>query len=392
MIKPLNILTDLTRLRDLHLQSIAQIWTDSDGIEQFISQCNKENLDFRTVDPSSFNGESFKDKYWVKMLLQLGPKNPEQTVEIKKIDDEGDYNTYLFWYEEIAPYYNELSGQYMLQPYLNNRITLKLPKKPVVPAGENESHFLTRAIASFIHESPWMFNEKLESQQSLTYKDSKASSLGDLSLVEDFFGYECALFIKAYGRYCVYFSAAYQEFYQQKYNKPLDCRSPVELIPTILDPKVPRPSYDLSDDASLYISFGAVMANLVSLLWTNEDMQKLFITKDLDSHKPGQTIKLLKDILEYDYPFHLDLLLFEDEDAIYSEDESGRGNWSWQYDEQTCNAFEEGLLNPDTRYDNPQLPLQGMELVVPVPPKVEAMEPVALNRYNIDDSAFPFTC
>jgi len=166
----------------------------------------------------------------------------------------------------------------------------------------------------------------------------------------------------------------------------------VELIPTILDPKVPRPSYDLSDDASLYISFGAVMANLVSLLWTNEDMQKLFITKDLDSHKPGQTIKLLKDILEYDYPFHLDLLLFEDEDAIYSEDESGRGNWSWQYDEQTCNAFEEGLLNPDTRYDNPQLPLQGMELVVPVPPKVEAMEPVALNRYNIDDSAFPFTC
>lgn len=392
MIKPLNILTDLTRLRDLHLQSIAQVWTESDEIELFISQCNKEGLDFRTVSPVSFNDGYYKDMYWVKMLIQLGPKKPAEAMEVKRIDDSGEFNRYLFWYEQIAPYYNEISGQYMLQPYLNNTITLRLPKKPLASDNTSDGYFQTRAIASFIHNSPWMFNEKQDCQAPLTYKATGASTLGDLSMVEDFFDYDCALFIQAYARYCVYFSKAYQEFYERKYNKKLDHSSPVELIPTLLDPKVPKPSYDLSDDASLYISFGAVMANLISLLWTNDDLRKMFITSDINSHKPGQTIKLLKDLMEYDYPFHLDLILLEDDHAIYTEEVNGKGNWHWQYDQTTCDAFVGDTLRPDTIYNYPQLPLQGMDLVVPVPPTIEAIAPVALNRYNVDDSAFPFTC
>ncbi|PKG39284.1 hypothetical protein [Psychromonas sp. Urea-02u-13] len=377
--KEFNIPEKLTSLRQLHLRSSAKIWSESESIEQFLVTCNSEELDFRFQDPSDYS--EFKDKYWVTFMKELGPKNP---LKVACKD-----NPYLFWYEGVVPFFNTTNGEYLVQPYINNSIVLKLPKAPEVGGYE-----LANALSSYSAISSWLFtDEDPQKQKEFEYKNSGANTLGDLHFTEELFNTDPELFIKNVGRYSVYFSPAYAIFYEKEYGKPLLYDNPTELIANSLAPIQPKPSYDLNNDTGTYLSFGAAMQKLVALMWTDNDVWKLIITKDKDAHKPGQTIKLIEQLLGYNYPFYLDLVLEEDENIVYDQ---AQDKWVWLYDEETCNSLvhkqgERGL-KAGKKYNNPQLPLQELILAIPAPPKQASLSPVALMSYNTDNSGYPFSC
>lgn len=380
--KEFNIPEKLTSLRQLHLRSSAKIWSESESIEQFIVTCNSDDLDFRFQDPSDY--QEFQDKYWVTFMKELGPKDPLLVAS--------EENPYLFWYEGVVPFFNSTNGEYLVQPYINNSIVLKLPKRP--PESEVDGYELANALSSYSAISSWLFtDEDPEKQKEFKYKNSGANTLGDLHFTEEIFNTEPELFIKNVGRYSVYFSPAYAEFYEKQYGKPLLYDNPTELIANSLAPIQPKPSYDLNNDSGTYLSFGAAMQKLVALMWTDNDVWQLIITKDKAAHKPGQTIKLIEQLLGYNYPFYLDLVLEEDENISY---EKTRDKWVWTYNEETCGSLvhkttERGLI-AGKQYNNPQLPLQELVLVIPAPPKQASLAPVALMSYDTDNSGYPFSC
>jgi len=427
------------------------MWNEKDSIEKFIRKCTENDLDFRFEDPADYGLEK---KYWAKVLKRVGPKYPHREVEPKKItkgEDSPKDNPYLFWLLETVPYYNQLRARYVLQPFQNNTIAIKLPKRPTTPEGmtkEQEGWWLSQAIAAYSQISPWMFI--MSETPGLTNKVSGASSVGDLTYSEDYFGLQTKLFIRGVEQFSVYFMKSYQEYYLKKTGKPLVYKKDVEVYESLLAPNPPDPSYDLSNASSIYLSFGAAMLNLVSLIWNSEEMWKMVITKEEDIHKyePGQTVLLINELLGYEYPFHFDFVILEDKEAdfvsrkvAYSHNKKKKIEdnpvwkpnedlidwlWTWKYDgdeykgwsptgykevkveEEYLNSTEsfiqavhniadyevqmEPEFHRDVYYPSPRFPLQQLWQVCPYPPTSSEAAPIALNRYNIDDSKYPFTC
>ncbi|GAA3934184.1 hypothetical protein [Litoribacillus peritrichatus] len=386
---PFHTLNKITTLRQLHIQSIAQIWSESDEITKFIEEAGE---DYKSINPTEWvcpeSGEKpYQESFWARLTVKLGP--------VKVFDKLSNENPYRFWYKGVAPIFNSSNGGYMVQPFVNNRIIIKLPKKP-----ENLSPTeLTKAIAAYFVSSPGLFGDSHISQHDLNFKNSGASVLGDLNILQEQFQLNSGLFIKMVTRFT------------SEYNF-----DPVEqTIDSVIVPQVDvHSTYDLSDSPSVYNSFGAAMQNLLALMWSSEEIRKAVITKpeDIEKHPPGQTVRIIKELIGYEYPFLLDLIIEEDNDTAFfdkvnlvdrdsgvvsvKEAQGGlelRNRWVWRYDQETIDQLDsKGNLSPSDYYIFPKIPLQTLEMVVPIQPQLKDNSPVALSRYNVDSAGFPFSC
>ncbi|MGF1737879.1 hypothetical protein [Photobacterium satsumensis] len=412
----------MINLRLLHLRECAQIWSESANIESFIEMCNthtlnsagklikltdtddkSECIDFRYQNPldTEIFGSKFEGQYWVDYMIAAGPKDPTKVVSKK--------NHYMFWQEGIAPYYNPASSSAMVQPYINNRLIIKVPKKQTLntisgqrinKGKESLSGFeQTIALSVAAGNYPSFFTTCSEGDKSVTY-ESGAQSMGDLALSENKFNIETDLFIAHTGLYSLYFSKAYAKFRHNVGLPPLDRHEPTQLIPELLAPGQPQRSYNLNNDADgLYFGLSAGVRNLVTMMWAENNLWDLLITKpeQLDQHKPGQTVKLVNELLDTTYPLHFDLILMEDEHAVYAFDEDDRteGRWYWVYEQELTSSFDgesQKDVEPNVPYLRPKLPLQIVQYSIPHPPENEGMAPIALMNYDVDDEGFPFTC
>ena len=385
-------------LRELHLQTIPTVWADGGQIEEFIKQ-NPNTYQY--TDPTK--SEAFKNSYWAKLVVETGPKVPEQAVS--------ESNPYYFWAKGIAPFFDANNGRYMIQPFANNRIFVSVPKKIV---GTESSAALavkaTKAIAAYFVSSPSMFREMNPLiQKNMTYAASGAKTMGDFDAMKDMFGTECQLFIKLMSRYI---SADNWDF------KPLQ-----QSFMHLLAPGANNlaSTYNLGDGNSLYYAFGAALQNLVALIWSNECARKSVITKRENlvhltpySPAPGGTVQLLKELVGYDYPFFMDLIILEDEDAVFFEqvwEKVGSSNgevlttnpnsreykelvdrWVWTYSKERIDSVLDSGIEVGKYYIQPKFPIQAIELMVPMQPDIKENSPVALTRYNVDSSGYPFSC
>ncbi|WP_028862615.1 hypothetical protein [Psychromonas aquimarina] len=397
---PGSVADRMINLRLLHLRECAEIWSESESIENFIITCNEKKIDFRWQDPldETVFDIKFKDKAWVKFLKAYGPKKAGEPVK------EG--NPYLFWYEGIPPFYNPSNSSMILQPYINNRIIIKVPKKQNVKYFENgqiveSEECLTGfqqaiALTNIVADDPALFSAKQQSNQNLTYK-SGAETMYTLDLSEKEYNINTGLFVADSGRYSVYFSPAYKEYRKLFDLPPIVPHDPTQLIPEILAPEQPEKSFNLDNNSSgLYFSLSAGLRNLLTTMWTNDSIWDLAITtkERLEQHKPGQTVKLINDLLDTTYPLHFDLVIMEDEHAHYVLDkDTGKGSWIWIYSEDFVSKFKEGSdIKAGVAYPTSKLPLQMIEYTIPTPPQNESMAPIALMNYDVDDYGMPFTC
>jgi hypothetical protein len=396
---PSSVADRMINLRLLHLRECAEIWSESESIEKFIMVCNEKKIDFRWQNPldETLFALEFKEKGWVKYLIAFGPRIAEAVKE---------GNPYLFWYEGIPPFYNPSNSSMMLQPFINNRIIIKVPKKQRVKYIENNKiveskEYLTGfqqaiALTIFAAEDPAVFTSKQEINQNLTYK-SGAETMCTLDLSEKEYNIKTGLFVADSGRYSVYFSPAYKE-YRKLFDLPaIVPRDPTQLIPEILAPEQPKKSFNLDNNSSgLYFSISAGIRNLLTTMWTEDSIWNLVITSKefFDQHKPGQTVKLINELLDTTYPLHFDLVFMEDEHAHYVLDKkTGKGSWKWMYDNEFVSKFQEGSdIEAGVPYPTSKLPLQIIEYTIPSPPQNEGMAPIALMNYDVDDYGMPFTC
>jgi hypothetical protein len=384
-------------LRQLHLQSIAQIWAERKQIDTFIEEYSKRGSDenaYQWTNPLTL----FPDAYWAQLVVETGPRNRE-----KKVSKD---NPYYFWAEGVAPFFDFNNGRYMVQPYANNRIYVSVPKKLQGQADSPE--LAAKAIASYFVSAPGLFSTlHPEAQKNLTYKEaSGAKTMGDLDAVEAMFGIESGLFIAMTTRYI---SAKHFNFnsLRESITHLLAAGAEVET------------SFNLSDNASLYHAFGAAMQNLIALMWTSEPVRLSVITDPADlarplGHVPGSTIQLFKELVGYDYPFFMDLILLEDTEAsfhaeVWARNGSTNGEvkitnpgssdykkllnrWVWTYSKARIDSVIDSGIEAGKFYLNPKFPLQTLELMVPMQPDIKENSAVALTRYNVDSSGYPFSC
>lgn len=397
---PSSVADRMINLRLLHLRECAEIWSESQNIEDFINECNGKKIDFRWQDPlnETLFALKFKDKNWVKYLKAFGPRIAEEAAK------EG--NPYLFWYEGIPPFYNPSTSSMMLQPFINNRIIIKVPKKQRVKYIENDlivesKEYLSGfqqaiALTSFAADDPAVFSAKQKSNHNLTYK-SGAETMYTLDLSEKEYNINTGLFVADSGRYSVYFSSAYKEYRKLFDLPPIVPRDPTQLIAEMLAPEQPKKSFNLDNDSSgLYFSISAGIRNLLTTMWTEDSIWDLVITSKefFNQHKPGQTVKLINELLDTTYPLHFDLVLMEDEHAHYILDKNtGKGSWKWIYTPEFVSQFQDGSdIKAGVPYSISKLPLQIIEYTIPTPPQNEGMAPIALMNYDVDDYGMPFTC
>ncbi|PHS05747.1 MAG: hypothetical protein COA88_11815 [Kordia sp.] len=393
-------------LRQIHIQSVAEVWSETEEIENFIknAKCDpaftgeKEGQDYKYINPVKWLNDQGKDSnnsYWTKMVVKLGPKDPTKKV-IHSLDDDLD-NPYYFWYEGVSPFFNISNGNYMLQPYLNNRIVIKVPSRPRFRS--NASINSSIAIAAYFAASPSLFGKRNETQENKIYSGSGGSTVGHLDLMEETFGINSNLFIKLEERYTSKFT--FNKFKQSLSN-----------VLTPLGPeKNKQPSFDLADSPALYNSFAAALQSLVALMWSSDEIYEAIITKPEDLKKEfngGSTIQLMNELLGYEYPFSLDLIIMEDKDVAFhldpvvdvvGLDKPEKNCWLWKYDEKVCEELEANsseadgcAIKLDKYYLHPQIPLQTLQLVIPMKPRDNSIAPVALTRYNVDSSGYPFSC
>jgi hypothetical protein len=390
-----DTVSGIMRLRQLHLQSIAQIWGEGAQIEEFIKEYGQGGR-YKYTNPKKL----YPDAFWSKLVVEIGPKNPLQEASAS--------NPYHFWAEGVAPFFNAANGQYMVQPFANNRIYVSVPKKLTEIDGQPVSPSkMTKAIAAYFVSSPGMFGERdVHHQKDLSYNnDSGGKIQGDLDAMEAAFGIDSGFFIKMITRYISPSSFHFNPMQQS--------------LTHALAPKTKAiPSFDLSDNSSLYHSFGAAMQNLLALMWSNDSVRKSVITNPENMDKDGGyvaggTIQLLKELVNYDYPFLMDLVIVEDTEVEFHkevwESKSNMGEvkltnphsdnykkmlnrWVWTYKQERIDTVMNSGIEVGKYYLRPKFPLQTLELMVPMQPDMKENSAVALTRYNVDSSGYPFSC
>ena len=133
--------------------------------------------------------------------------------------------------------------------------------------------------------------------------------------------------------------------------------------------------FDLGDSFDEFVSFGAAMFSAVALAWDNDFFRRQLIADDI--HNRRHTIELMGQWLGYTYPWELELIVVEDQNASYNPK---TGNWE--------------------RFTPPQilLTLPRMSGGASIDDEVQrniaspGVTMIGLSLYNTDGPGYPFTC
>jgi ribosomally synthesized peptide (two-chain TOMM family) len=256
-----------------------------------------------------------------------------------------------------GPFYNGLQGVYMVTPLSFDKFVLYVPKKPTRGNA-------TEAAACFYNLSPWFLN----------YKDK--TSLPKSPIMPPVLPY----------------SAASTDAYDN----------------SVL---IPQTSYDLGDSEKDFTDFGGAIFAALALIWDNKKFKELFISDSNATEYPPiqQSVSLLKDWLNYDYPWDVDLVVREDPLAdfvfiekykndnetftVAKDEENGKLIASNGVQEENMElvsaSWEWAWIKDGKMFDATPL---GLVLSLPERPDDAASDILALTRYNTDGPGFPFTC
>ena len=161
-----------------------------------------------------------------------------------------------------------------------------------------------------------------------------------------------------------------------------------------------------------FSEFGSVILCALGLAWDNKTFKKAFISPDDATEYPpiDQSVSLLKEWLNYDYPWDVDLVIKEDPLATFVFIEKYENNSGEEFtlvlDEENGNRLaSEGEKVSDMNLitsswdwawikDGQLFQSTPLGLVLSLPEKPEHVtnNVVALGRYNTDGAGFPFTC
>ncbi|TMO60462.1 hypothetical protein CWC18_13700 [Pseudoalteromonas aurantia] len=305
-----------------------------------------------------------------------------------------------------GPFYNSLRGVYMTSALSFDRFLVYVPKLPDIPHPVD-------AISDYYLKNTWLLEQKCEKDlhQDLTQLNTFLDSLDNLST-------------------------------QQTNNTPVNEHIsegagdyPVNFM------RIPESSYNLGNSDVDFTNFGGVMLSALSLAWSNKVFKEKFITSELTEEQPiGTAAVLLKEWLNYDYPWDVDLVVKEDDNAHYARTFSAtvtlkggtqhhckvafklnNENYNLQLNELVT-SFDDYLFSESHsiskdeiesisiesntipldqwvwcqeiagNYSQIQKTSLGIVLSLPEAPDSKDAQPVALTRYNNDGSGFPFTC
>ncbi|MEC4090822.1 BMA_0021/BMA_0022 family TOMM bacteriocin [Pseudoalteromonas rubra] len=298
-----------------------------------------------------------------------------------------------------GPFYNEARGVYMTDSLSFDKFVISIPKKPTIPNA-------VEALSQYYFDNSWIL-------ESATDDINKPN----FSLQQVF------------DTLCV--------------TGHTDKPESAFIFPSMKDGLIPEANYDLGNSNTHFVEFGGVMAAAVALAWSNSKFSKLFIDESI-SHRStntiGHTTKLLKEWLDYDYPWDVDLIVKNDElakyvrtfdanitlrsgEQVYSTvayllDESNYKQMAKELTkshEKLLFAFNEHISTKDIEsisvsdstiaidkwvwcverdgsYQQVQKTPLGIILSFPEAPDDKISQPIALTRYNNDGPGFPFTC
>lgn len=141
---------------------------------------------------------------------------------------------------------------------------------------------------------------------------------------------------------------------------------------------VPVSDYDLGDDAQAFQMVGAAMMSALALAWSDTTFNEKLITTEANQEQrslnPAYTVNLLKRWLDdgnnsFDYPWSMGLTIKNDPDAEYGSSPTLPGEKDWT-----------------------KLTKSHLYLTLPQKPENESSNLIAITKYNVDGSGFPFTC
>ncbi|AZZ96514.1 BMA_0021/BMA_0022 family TOMM bacteriocin [Pseudoalteromonas sp. R3] len=298
-----------------------------------------------------------------------------------------------------GPFYNEARGVYMTDSLSFDKFVVSVPEKPAIPNP-------AEALSHYYFDNSWIL-------ESIT-DDVNHPNLS----LQQVFDTLCA--------------SGHKDHPESAF-----------IFPSMKDGLIPEASYDLGNSNTHFVEFGGVMAAAVALAWSNTKFSNSLIEETI-SHSSTNTIghatKLLKDWLDYDYPWDVDLIVKKDKLAKYARTfdaaltlrsgEQLRGTVAYLLDESTfklsaraLSASRDKLLfvldkqispkdiesisvsestiaidkwvwcvESEGNYQQVQKTPLGIILSFPEAPDDKASQPVALTRYNNDGPGFPFTC
>lgn len=263
-----------------------------------------------------------------------------------------------------GPFFNSLRGVYMTSPLSFDQFVIFVPRKPQV---EN----VAEAAACYYQDNLWILQE------------NQASDLPASPAMNDYMN----LLFELRGS-----------------------ATPGKIDSSLLQGRgIPEASYDLGNSNTEFTSFGGVMLSALTLMWSNQVFRSQFINSDDRQREIGQTAALLKEWLDYDYPWDVDLVIKEDPDAQFLRVNSFKNidgsSYQEALDQDSSVMARSGEKQPGAELVEDQLrwvwirngqlynqPSLGLVLSFPEAPDDIANQPVALSRYNTDGPGFPFTC
>lgn len=244
---------------------------------------------------------------------------------------------------DIGPRMNLANGTVMTRPYCGEAITIYLPDKP----DSKDPVEVMNALAAYYHQNPWLlYGEK---RPAPTAPQRAAAPQRPEEVVE---------------------------------GQKVKTTESLSVANRLLAPRWssvnanPNPSvrFDLGACLADFISFSAAMFNALALAWEDAAFASLLVK---EPHQSKQTVEILSQWLEYDYPWELDLIVQKDRTAKYNAKERRWENSTpprlmltipWMSGAR--DAAEEVRANKA----NPKVAVMGLVL------------------YNTDGPGYPFTC
>lgn len=241
---------------------------------------------------------------------------------------------------DIGPRMNLANGTVMTRPFCGEAITIYLPDKP----DSKDPVDLMNALAAYYHQNPWLlYGEKLAAAPRRTEqpRPDRAAETARAKTAE-------------------WLSVA-------------NLRQGPPWSSVNANPK-PSVRFDLGDCLADFISFSAAMFNALALSWEDAEFASLLLK---EPHQSKQTVMLLSQWLEYDYPWELDLIVEKDRTARYNARER---RWESTTPPRLMLTIPwmSGARDADEEVHANQ-----------ANPKVAVM---GLVLYNTDGPGYPFTC
>ncbi|WP_194867051.1 BMA_0021/BMA_0022 family TOMM bacteriocin [Pseudoalteromonas sp. PPB1] len=365
-------------------------------------ELTKQLLEFRSVYMKSL-AKAWNDK---DFRTKLCSENNALSIFKEYFDYDCPWNiTFTISDKGEGPFYNSLRGVYMTSALSFDRFLVYVPKKPSIPTPVD-------AIADYYSQNTWLLeNKQHEHEEDLSQLTSFLQNFDDL---------------------------IHQALPSNSNND--DISEGAGSHP-VKDLRIPEASYDLGNSNTDFTNFGGVMFSALALSWSNKVFRNSFInTNQSETREIGASAVLLKEWLDYDYPWDVDLVVREDENAKYARTfpatvkltsgESIECNVAFalnteNYEEKLNNltsnlsdflfANESSIekaniesisvsestiaidkwvwcVESEGNYQQVQKTPLGIILSFPEAPDDKASQPVALTRYNNDGPGFPFTC